>query len=313
MLKKIKTNIALAPLTTFKVGGNAEYFFELEKKEEILQIFNWAESKNLKITILGGGSNVLISDQGIKGLVILMKNNKAKVRGERIEAESGAVLDHVLGLALNSRLSGLEWAKGIPRATIGGAIRGNAEAFNCPISALVETVLVFDIKKKKFDNLSNKLCAFAYRDSIFKQKENFLIWSAVLRLAKKEKKEIEALLENSLSFRMQKYPKLPSAGSVFMNLDPEIIKKNNKELFEKKLQDKIGRQNMISAGLIIDLLGLKGKTIGGAKVSLEHANHIVNTGRASADEIAQLISLIKTKARHEFNLNLREEVQYLGF
>ncbi|MCK4540287.1 UDP-N-acetylmuramate dehydrogenase [Candidatus Parcubacteria bacterium] len=313
MLKKIKKNYPLADLTTFKIGGPAEYFIKISAKEELKEAFAWAKEKNIQVSILGGGSNLLISDQGVKGLVVLVKNEKLSVHGERMAVGAGASLAKVLSHAISCNLSGLEWSNGIPRATMGGAIRGNAEAFGCSISDIVETVEVFDVKKNKFEVLSRSMCFFGYRKSVFSANKNLIICEAVLKMLRKNKKQIEELVERSLEFRLDKYPNLPSAGSVFKNLDPEEIKKKNSLFFDREIKNKIGRQGLVGAGLIIDFLGLKGKTIGGAKVSLEHANHIVNTGKATADEVAQLISLIKTQARNKFRINLREEIQYLGF
>ncbi|MCK5510411.1 UDP-N-acetylmuramate dehydrogenase [Candidatus Parcubacteria bacterium] len=313
MLKKIKKNHPLADLTTFKIGGSAEYFIEISAKDELKEAFDWVKEKNIQISILGGGSNLLISDQGVKGLVVLIKNEKLSVHGERMTVGAGVSLSKVLSLAINYSLSGLEWSNGIPRATIGGSIRGNAEAFSCSMSDIIETVEVFDIKKNKFEILSCNMCSFGYRKSIFSENKNLIIWETILRMPRKDKKQIEEIVEKNLEFRLDKYPRLPSAGSVFKNLNPEKIKKKNPLFFDREIKDKIGRQGLVGAGLIIDLLGLKGKTIGGAKVSLEHANHIVNTGKATADEVVQLISLIKTQARNNFKIDLREEIQYLGF
>ena len=313
MLKKIKKNYPLAGLTTFKIGGPAEYFIEINAKEELKETFDWAKEKNIQINILGGGSNILISDQGIKGLVVVIKNEKLSVHGERMAVGAGVPLSKALSWAINYNLSGLEWSNGIPRATVGGAIRGNAEAFSCSMSDIVETVDVFDVKKNQFEVLSRNMCSFGYRKSVFSANKNLIIWEAILKMLSKDKDHIEELIEKALEFRLDKYPNLPSAGSVFKNLDPEKIKKKNPLFFDREIKDKIGRQGLVGAGLVIDLLGLKGKTIGGAKISLEHANHIVNTGKATADEVVQLISLIKTRARNNFGLDLREEIQYLGF
>ena len=313
MLKKIKKNYSLAGLTTFKIGGLAEYFIEINAKEELKEVFIWAKEKNVQVSVLGGGSNLLISDQGVKGLVVLIKNEKLSVHGERMTVGAGMSLTKALSRAISCDLSGLEWSNGIPRATIGGAIRGNAEAFGCSMSDIIETVEVFDVKKNKFDILSCNMCFFAYRKSIFSANKHLIIWEAVLKMLPKDKKQIEKIVEENLEFRLDKYPNLPSAGSVFKNLDPKEIKNKNPLFFDREIKNKIGRQGLVGAGLIIDLLGLKGKTIGGAKISLEHANHIVNTGKATADEVVQLISLIKTRARDNFKIDLREEIQYLGF
>ena len=313
MLKKIKKNYPLADLTTFKIGGPAEYFVEISAKEELKETFDWAKEKNIQASILGGGSNLLISDQGVKDLVVLIKNEKLSIHGERMTVGAGVPLAKALSRAISCGFSGLEWSNGIPRATIGGSIRGNAEAFSCSMSDIVETVEVFDVRTNEFEILSRNMCKFAYRKSIFSVNKNLIIWEAVLKMPCRDKKQIEELVKKSLEFRLNKYPRLPSAGSVFKNLYPDEIKKKNPLFFDREIKNKVGRQGLVGAGLIIDLLGLKGKTIGGAKISLEHANHIVNTGKATADEVAQLISLIKTQARNNFDLDLCEEIQYLGF
>ena len=310
---KIKEKVLLKELTTFKIGGEARFFIEIKEKEELVDTYKWAREKKINIHILGGGSNLLISDQGVDGLVIIFKNNKCESKGVRLGCGAGATLSQATSLAISNNLSGLEWTSGIPRATIGGAVRGNAEAFEEPMSKIVETVEVFNIKKKRFEIYSNSMCGFTYRNSIFKKNKNLIIWNVVLKLEKKPQKKIRAKVEKSLNFRNERYPKLPSAGSVFENINPDIVKKSNELLFERELKEKIGREGKISAGLIIEMAGLKGKTMGGAKVSLEHANHIVNTGNATAEDVVMLISYIKQQVRDRFKIQLLEEIQYLGF
>ena len=311
--KKIKENIPLASLTTYRIGGPARFFIEIKEKNDINDAFAWAKEKKIKTYILGGGSNLIIPDAGVNGLVIAMKNESAIVRGERMECGAGTTLARACSLAVSNNLSGLEWSSGIPRATIGGATRGNAEAFERSMSSIIETVEVYSKKRKKFDILSNRMCKFSYRESIFKKDSNYLIWDVVLKLETKPSPEIQALIEKSISFRNKRYPNLPSAGSVFKNIDPDYVKSNNKILFERELKNKIGREGKISAGLIIDMLGLKGKTMGGIKISLEHANHIVNTGKGTAEEVVMLISYIKQQVRAKLGIQLQEEIEYFGF
>ena len=310
---KIKEAIPLAPFTTFKIGGPAKYYFEIETKEDFKEAYAWAKEKKEKIYILGGGSNVLINDDGVNGLVIVFNNREITVHGERIECGAGAYLASVSSIAISNNLSGLEWSTGIPRATIGGAIRGNAEAFDCPVSAIVETVLVFQKNKKDFVLFSNKDCKFNYRNSIFKMDNNLLILNTTLKFKKNNHQNIKDFVQKAVDFRNDKYPKLPSAGSVFENLDPEYVKMNNLKLYEKAVIEGKTKRGQIGVGYIIDLLGLRGKTIGGAKISLEHANHIVNTGNAKADEVIMLISYIKQQVRDKFKIQLKEEIQYFGF
>ena len=309
---KIQKDIALKPFTTWQVGGPAKYYLEIKSKEDLSGAYSWAKDKQLKVYILGGGSNILVPDDGVDGLVLRMLNDKTVVRGERAECGAGAWLSNVIIKATGNNLSGLEWASGIPRATIGGSIRGNAGAFGQVMANLTETIEAFYIKTKKFIVFSNRDCKFAYRTSVFKEKADYLIWSAILRLRKEKPEIIRASIEESLSHRAGCYPKLPGVGSIFKNLDPLDIRKSNPILMSK-IKDKIGRTGKISAGLLIDMCGLKGKAIGGVKVSLEHANHLVNTGHARAEEIVMLISYIKQQVRDKFGVELHEEIQYFGF
>lgn len=309
---EIKKNIPLALLTTFKIGGPAKFFIEVENKEELIAATEWAKENKEKIYILAGGSNILISDKGVDGLVIKIKNNDALVKGERIECGAGAGLATLVNLAAQAGLAGLEWAAGIP-GTIGGAIRGNAGAFNKRIGEQVETVEVFNVKKNKFKQFSRKDCEFDYRGSIFKKDNNLLIWQIILKLERGEITEIKNKMGDYLKYRGETQPKLPSAGSIFKNLSLDYLKNNNSYLAELALEKNIIKDNQAGAGWIIDLLDLKGKAIGGAKVSLEHANFIVNTGNATAENIITLISFIKQQARDKFGVQLEEEIQYLGF
>lgn len=311
--QKIQQNIPLAPLTTFKIGGSAKFFIEVKTKKELTGAIEWAKENKEKFFILAGGSNVLINDKGVDGLVIKMANDDLRVKGERIECGAGARLAAAASLAISNNLTDLEWAVGIPGATIGGAVRGNAEAFNTAMSNVVETVEVFNGKKLKFKILSNRDCQFGYRSSVFAENKDYIIWSAILRLKKEKPKIIQDLVKQSIDFRCQNYPKLPSAGSVFKNISIKIIKQQNAVLAEEVRRKGVNRLENIGAGLLIDMLGMKGKTIGGAKISLEHANHIINTGKATAGDVVMLISYIKQQIRDRFGVQLQEEVQYFGF
>lgn len=311
---KIEKNVPLAPLTTFKIGGPARYFIEAKTEEDLLNAAGWAKEKHIPFFILGGGSNLLVADAGVDGLVVKLANEALAFRGSRLEAGAGAHLGRAASLAADRGLSGLEWSVGIPRATFGGAIRGNAEAFGSPLGELVETAKVYDSRSGRFLVMSRKDCGFGYRDSAFKRNENLIVWQAILKLNPASRKEIEKLTRRSFDFRSNNYPRLPSAGSIFKNIPPGYIAARNPAFFEDlKRKGKTSRE-LVGAGLVIDCgLGLKGKARGGAKISLEHANHIVNTGRATADDVRFLINLIKETAKSVLNLELEEEIKYLGF
>ncbi len=310
---KIKKDVPLAPSTTFKIGGPAKLFIEIRDKEDLPWAMEWARENKEEIFIFGGGSNVLVNDRGVDGLVIKIKNDEIKVRSERLDCGAGAGLAQASRLAVSQGLAGLEWAAGIPGATVGGAVVGNAGAFGTSMSALVETVEVFNLKKKRFETLSNRDCKFDYRHSLFKESGDYLIWGAVLKMAKENKEVVEQTVNKYNSFRFQSQPRLPSAGSVFKNLSFAKLQEANANLADMAEEEGKVKNGMLGAGWLVELAGLKGKTIGGAKVSLEHANFIVNTGKATAEDVVMLISYIKQQVRDRFKVQLQEEVRYLGF
>lgn len=339
---RILNDVLLIPYTTFKIGGLAKYFFEAKTKEEIIEAIKWAKEQGLKYFILGGGSNVLISDQGFEGLVIKIKNQKLNIKDNEITAEAGLPLVQLIDFAAKSGLAGLEWAAGIP-GTVGGAIRGNAGAMGISISESVENAEVLDShyenKKSKIKNqkykfkikkLLKKGCQFGYRNSIFKQDQNLIILSVKIRLQKGERKESQKKIQEYLEKRKNQ-PLEPSAGCVFKNIEianlhefehPEASARwrsygagecheDGKEFVKIRGQLVPIRDNKIAAGWLIEQCDLKGKQIGQAKISEKHANFIVNLGGAKAEEVVMLISLIKQKVRDVFNIQLEEEIEIL--
>lgn len=308
---KIKEKIPLAPLTTFKIGGPAKYYVEAKTKEDLVEAIEWAENIKENIYLLSGGSNVLVADKGVDGLVIKMANTDLKIKGRYIESEAGCPLPRLISICHGANLSGFEWAVGIP-GTVGGAIRGNAGAHGFSTSDNVETVDVFDKSKKIFIKMSRNECDFSYRESIFKRNQNLIIWSAEFKLDTMSSEMIKKSVDKNLKFRNTNQPKSPSAGSVFKNISIEDLNSQNKNMAELAKVNKAVKNNAVPAGWVIDFLGLKGKTIGGAKISLEHANFIINTGKATAEDVMMLISFIKQQARVKVGVQLYEEIQYFG-
>lgn len=309
---KIQKNIPLAPLTTFKIGGPAKHFVEVSAEEELLEALQFAKENNLEIFVLGGGSNILVSDEGFSGLIIRMKNIECKISDDKIECGAGINLSEVVKLSAENSLTGMEWAVGIP-GTVGGAIRGNAGIPLGCIADNIESVKVLEIKNKKYKILKNSECGFSYRNSIFKENKDLIIISAVLKLEKGDQEEIskktKELIENRLKV-VHPNPKEPSSGSFFKNPkvdNPELIANFEKDTGQKVVDGKI------PAGWLIDEAGLRGKKIGGAQVSEKHANFVVNVGNAKAQDIVMLSSVIKMKVRDELGVQLSEEIQYVGF
>jgi UDP-N-acetylmuramate dehydrogenase len=315
-MDKIQQNIPLAEYSTFRIGGPAKYFLEAKEKQDLIDAYAWAEKHNQKVILLGGGSNVLINDQGVEGLVLKPAGDNIAEHGSRLTGSAGVELARAVRVAANAGLSGLEWAGGIPGATLGGAVRGNAGAFGIDMGLLVENAEVFDIRDKTgspFLTFSNKDCRFDYRTSIFKQTDRYVIWNVVLKMKKRDSSEVKEEIRKIIDKRRRSQPNLPNAGCVFKNFSYDQLKEVNRELLEHAENTGAVNNGKIGAGWVVDLLGLKGKIIGGAKISLEHANFIVNTGKATSMDIIALIRYIKKEAKEKLNLDMEEEIQYLGF
>lgn len=312
-LKGIQENISLADYTTFQIGGPARYFYVAKSGEDIEKSIKAAKEADIPFYILGNGSNILVSDQGFGGLVIKTENSGIKTEGLKLTAGAGALLGKVADESIRAGLSGLEWMKGIP-GTVGGALYGNAGAFGHTIGESVERVGVLELKDLEQKYLSKEDCKFVYRGSVLKEKK-YAILNAEFRLAKGNKKESEELARSYVLKRQGKHPlRYPSAGSVFKNPSISDNEKAFKKILEKFSEAKKFKETgKIPAGWLIEEIGLPGKKIGGAMVSEQHGNFIVNVGNAKATDVIILISLIKQKIRVNFGIQLQEEIQYVGF
>jgi UDP-N-acetylmuramate dehydrogenase len=312
----LQSNVSLRDYSTFKIGGKAKYFFVARTNEQLINAIKIASKYNLPFFNLGGGSKLLISDKIFKGLIIKVQSSGFKVQDSKIFAESGLSATKLTDIAFKDSLTGLEWLKGIP-GTVGGAIRGNAGAFNGSMKNVISSVEVFDKKSKKLKILKNKDCKFNYRTSVFEKNSNLIILSCAIQLKKGKKKEIEKKMKKYLNQRIKIQPlNFPSAGSIFKNhtlTKSEISNFNKKLLKEFPELEKFTGKGIIPAGYLIDKCNLKGRQIGGAKISEKHANFIVNFNNAKAKDVKKLIDLIKNKVKNKFKIILEEEIQYFNF
>jgi UDP-N-acetylmuramate dehydrogenase len=297
LLPGIKKNILLKNYTTFRIGGKAKYFFEVRTNEDLILAIKTAKKMKLPFFILGGGSNLLVSDKGFNGLIIKTENKKYIIKNNKIFFESGVLLNQLMKESINHNLAGLEWAAGIP-GTVGGAIYGNAgwPSNKKNISSVVESVDVLKVVGCKLQVVSykNKDCRFDYRNSIFKKNKNLIILGACLRLKKGIKEKIKKEIKNIIKKRNKKIPYGFSAGSVFKNPTPEQSSVRGK-----------------SAGALIEECDLKGKKIGNIKISEKHANFIINLGNGRSKDVKNLINLAKKSVKNKFGVILEEEIQYL--
>ena len=287
---EMKENVSLKPFTVFQVGGPARFFVETRSREEIVEALKWAKEKQIPSFILGLGSNVLVSDQGFPGLVIKISGGKVSRDGDFITAEAGAKMAEVVNFSLQNGLVGFEWGIGVP-GTVGGSVRGNAGCFGSEMKDFVAGADVFDANAGRELKLSNSECRFSYRQSIFKEKPEFVVLGVSLRLKSGGSGEAKERFGEFVKARVQSQDiGSKTAGCVFKNPSAEI-----------------------RAGALVDKAGLKGTSIGGAAVSEKHANFIINTGAASAEDIVMLIGLIKERVHRKLDVFLEEEIQYVGF
>jgi len=287
---EIRSQVSLADMTTFRVGGIAEWFIAPQTLEELQTSYAWAHEQQLPVTFLGAGSNLLISDQGLSGLVISTRHLRQKdfsVESHQIMAYAGEPLPKLAWQAAKRGWSGLEWSVGIP-GTVGGALVMNAGAHGgCTADILLEAHLLN--LDGSIEILQVKDMAFEYRSSIL-QKQPKPVVKAVFQLhADKTIEEVKTTTQSHLDHRLSTQPyDWPSCGSVFRNPLPR------------------------TAGWLIEHSGLKGYTLGGAQVAQKHANFILNSGNATATDIFNLIRYVQQKVEEHWSLLLKPEVKMLG-
>ena len=287
VLPGIQSDVLLGNYTTFRIGGETKYFFQAETREGLILAVKTAKEEDIPFYLLGGGSNLLVSDEGFDGLVIKVKNSNFKIQECKIFAEAGLATEQLTKVAAKNNLSGLEWAAGMP-GTVGGAIRGNAAAFGVSMGDVVGEVEVFDVENQKIIVLNKEVCKFGYRNSTFKENSNLIILSCVLQLKKGDRKKSEYEMEKHLDHRKKFHPlDLGSAGCVFENPTDFPVWK-----------------------LIVEC-GLVGKRIGNVQISEKHSNFIVNLGNGKAEDVKKLIKIIKDEVKKKFGILLKEELQYL--
>ena len=281
-----KPNEKLSYHCTMRVGGNAQFYLEPKTIKQLLKVVKECQKNNIKYFILGNGSNVIFGDKQFKGVVICTKLlKKVKIKKNTIIAECGANLFAINYMLQQNNLGGMEWSYGIP-GTVGGAVCMNAGAYGGQMKDVVTKVQIYD--GKKIRTLKNKQIEFTYRDSLIKRKQ-FLVVKVWIKLKFENKEKIK---ENQTYYFNKRKISQPietyNCGSVFKAV------------------------NGVSAGKIIDNLGLKGVKLNGAQISKLHANFIVNLGNATSEDVKELINLIKNKVKAQTGIELEEEVIFVG-
>lgn len=274
--------------TTFRIGGNADCFVSVSDENEITSLIAYCKRENIPYMIMGNGSNMLVGDNGIRGVVIqIFKNmNECRIEGTKAYVQSGALLSSVAAALLRAELTGFEEISGIP-GTVGGAVYMNAGAYGGEIKNVIETVTFLD-KNGEIKTLSADELDFSYRHSIFEDNGGIIL-SCVMKLEKGNYDEIRAKMSEYTKRRNDKQPiSMPSAGSTFK------------------------RPEGYFAGKLIQDSNLMGYSIGGAQVSEKHAGFVINTGNATAADVLALIKHIQDTVYKNFGVMLEPEVRLIG-
>ena len=289
--KNVHVDEPMSKHTTIRTGGNADYYVVPQSSNELISIVTFSRNNNIDYYLFGNGSNTLVLDKGIRGIVISF-SGLSDISCDEINNEIyvGAGFSTIKATiyAKNHNMTGLEFACGIP-GTIGGGIFMNAGAYGGEFKDIVKEVKCYFIKENITKTLSNAECGFDYRKSVFQTLDDAIILSCVLKLNKGNKEEIDKQMKENMASRSSKQPvRFPSAGSVFKREEGIVVAK------------------------LIDDAGLKGYKVGGAEVSNLHAGFIINTGNAKSQDVLDVIDHVKKVVLEKYNVTLHEEIKIIG-
>jgi UDP-N-acetylmuramate dehydrogenase len=285
----VKENVSLAPYTSARIGGPADIFITADTVTELIRVARLLWKHDLPFTILGGGSNVLVSDRGVRGVVLMNRAKGVKFHGgdqPSVTAESGVIFSNLANRCASKGLSGIEWAATVP-GTIGGAVYGNAGAFGGDMAGnLIATELLTHNGR---ETVSVEQMKYAYRSSILKRGDvRGIVLSADLRLTNSTKEDVTVKIQQFSAHRKATQPPGASMGSMFKNPPGDY------------------------AGRLIDASGLKGTRIGNAEVSPLHGNFFVNHGNTRAADIRALIQLVQKTVKDKQGIDLELEIEFIG-
>jgi UDP-N-acetylmuramate dehydrogenase len=305
---KIQEGVSLAEHSNYHIGGPARYFCETPNEDEIRNGVLFAREQRLPLFVLGGGTNLLIDDEGFNGVVLKPTVMDLSADRETVTVGAGVLVTDLLKFTVEHSLSGLEWAGGLP-GTVGGAIRGNAGAFRGEIKDRILSVESFDVETLTTITRGNANCKFGYRSSIFKEKNGReTILRAILNLAKGDAQKIAAAIQEKIDYRLERHPmEYPNIGSTFKNVDLELVPKIWREAVAKVV--KVDPFPVVPTAYLISETGLRGTQRGGAMVSPKHPNFIVNLGGATAADVKFLIATVKESVFDKYGIRLEEEIQ----
>lgn len=292
--------------TRFGIGGPATLLVEAPAPDSFVGALQIARSSGMDYVVIGGGTNLIVSDDGFRGIVLKLTANRITVDGAQVTADAGVVLQDLVDATVDHGLQGLETMTGIPGFT-GAAVYGNAGAYGHSISERVTSVEFFDgYEIRRFDNAA---CQFHYRESIFKQHKDWIIFSTDLGMTPADAGMLRAAADKILTVRNAKYPPtMKCAGSIFKNFLFAELPEN----VAAQVPGKAVIEGKVPSAWFLEQVGAKGMREGGIEVASYHANLIYNTGNGTARELRSIICELKRRVRDRFGIEVQEEVQYVG-
>lgn len=299
--------------TSFRIGGPARLYYIANSSDDAIKAFEAAKDLKIPVVTFGGGSNLLVSDDGYQGLMIQMANRTLVIEGVRVIAESGMITGLVARKSVEAGLTGFEWAIGVP-GTIGGALYGDAGCYGGEMCDVVVSVDAYRIRGGQRLTLPKDQCEFGYRESLFKREPHLILGCTLELKPSLDTAAGKQRMEDIMRQRKEKQPlEQSSAGCAFKNF--EFTNESEVELLRREVDvpESMLKNKSLGAGWLVDQAGLLGQAVGQVEVSTKHGNFLVNKGQARAQDVIGLISLIKRKIRDEFGIEMQEEVQYVGF
>ncbi|MGH9719169.1 MAG: UDP-N-acetylmuramate dehydrogenase [Bryobacteraceae bacterium] len=304
---QVSRDVPLAAYTRFGIGGPADLYAETRSVEAFLAALTVSRASGLELAVIGGGTNLIVSDNGFRGIVLRFIADRIMAAGGRVIAEAGAVLQDLVDFTIERGLKGLETLSGIP-GSAGAAVYGNAGAYGHSISERVRAVRFLDGDGARvFDNAE---CEFRYRESIFKDHKEWIILSTELVLDADDASLLRKTAGDILKVRNEKFPPtMKCAGSIFKNfllveLPPDVA---------ASVPAAVIREGKVAAAYFLEQVGAKGMQCGDIHIATYHANLIYNGGSGTARDLCALIEDLKLRVRERFGIEVEEEVQYVGF
>ena len=303
----VSTGAPLSRYTRFAIGGPADIYAETADVESFVRALRVARASELNSMVIGGGTNLIVSDAGYRGIVLRFNARSIRAAGECVTVDAGAELQELVDFTTARGLKGLETLAGIP-GSVGAAVYGNAGAYGHSISERVRAVRFFDGEAVR--ELDNAGCEFRDRESIFKRNKHWIIFSAILAMESADAAELQKTAGDIVKIRNEKFPvTMKCAGSIFKNL---LLAELPAET-AAQVPAKVVREGKVPAAFFLEQVGAKGMQCGDIHVAAYHANLIYNAGAGTAESLCALIVDLKRRVRERYGLELEEEVQYVGF